>query len=107
MFSICYVTVPTTQLAESISSSLVKNKLAACVNIMPQITSVYEWKGEVKSDPEILLMIKTRTALVSSVIDSVKKLHTYEVPEIISLPIAEGSKEYLEWINHVTTDKAQ
>eukprot|EP00744_Colponema_vietnamica_P024387 GILI01035579.1.p1 GENE.GILI01035579.1~~GILI01035579.1.p1 ORF type:complete len:108 (+),score=8.51 GILI01035579.1:50-373(+) len=103
MFSVCYVTVHTTQLADSISSTLVKSKLAACVNIIPQITSVYEWKGEVKVDPEILLMIKTQTSLVPSVITAVRQLHTYDVPEIISVPMGEGSNEYLEWVRSATS----
>ncbi|XP_046736059.1 protein CutA homolog isoform X2 [Diprion similis] len=85
--SVAYVTVPSNEVAKNISRGLVKNKLAACVNIIPQITSIYEWKGEINEDQEILLMIKTRTEIVDALTKFIKENHPYEVCEVISLPV--------------------
>lgn len=67
---------------------LVETKLAACVNIIPGLTSVYEWKGKIETDPEVLLMIKTRTSRVGELSDLVRSLHPYDVCEVISLPVS-------------------
>ncbi|CAF4813522.1 unnamed protein product [Pieris macdunnoughi] len=90
-YSIAYVTVPNTDVGKTIGHGLVKNKLAACVNIIPQITSIYEWKNEINEDNEALLMIKTRTSLVDQLTDFVRSNHPYEVCEVISLPIKNGN----------------
>lgn len=88
--------------AVNIAKELLAKKLIACCNIVPSITSVYEWKEELCCDEECLMIIKTRTALFEKIKEEIKKLHTYEVPEIICLPITKGSNEYLDWINKNT-----
>lgn len=98
MYSICYVTAPTMEVAKKIAHGLVSSRLAACANIVPGITSVYHWKGKIEEDSELLLMIKTQTPLVPQVIDAVRGLHPYEVPEVISVPITAGYEDYLAWI---------
>lgn len=99
--SVAYVTVPSNEVAKTLAHGLVKNKLAACVNIIPQVTSVYEWKGEINEDSELLLMIKTRTSLVDNLTNFVRKNHPYEVCEVITLPIENGNEPYLNWISEV------
>lgn len=102
----CYVTVPTKVVGETIAKDLVTRKLAACVNIIPSVTSVYAWKGDVQMDDELLLMIKTRSSLIPSIVSAVKKLHPYEVPEVISVPLGEGGLDaYLNWVRDSTLDQ--
>jgi len=101
MFSIVYVTAPAS-VAESIASSLVEKRLAACVNIIPQVTSIYTWEGKPEKSSESLMMIKSSTSLVDGIVDAVRKQHPYEVPEIISVPMGPGSAPYLEWIANST-----
>ncbi|KAK9300356.1 hypothetical protein QLX08_006900 [Tetragonisca angustula] len=99
--SVAYVTVPTQEVAKKLAHGLVKNKLAACVNIIPGLTSVYEWKNEINEDSELLLMIKTRTDTVDTLTKYVMENHPYEVCEVISLPIQNGSDKYLQWISEI------
>ena len=84
--------------AEKIAHALVERRLAACVNIVGSIHSVYRWQGKVESATEHLLLIKTTAALFGAVSVAVSELHSYELPECIQLPIEAGSKEYLKWI---------
>ncbi|XP_011564257.3 protein CutA homolog [Plutella xylostella] len=97
-YSVAYVTVPSAEVGKTLGHGLVKNKLAACVNIIPQVTSIYEWKGEINEDNEALLMIKTRTSEVDRLTEYVRSNHPYEVCEVISLPIKNGNPPYLKWI---------
>jgi len=87
--------------ARRLAGSLVENRLAACVQLLP-IESVYSWQGAVQSDDEILLLIKTRRELYAALEAFIKQLHSYEVPEIIQLPVEVGSDAYLSWIASVT-----
>jgi len=96
------ITVPNNDVAEKIANVLVTEHLAACVNIVPEVTSTYFWKGEVCKDKELLLIIKTRSSLLGKLIEAVRKVHPYEVPEIIALPIVAGFNEYLKWVEEVT-----
>jgi periplasmic divalent cation tolerance protein len=96
--SILFVTVGKAEEASRIARTLVAEKLVACVNLLPQIQSIYRWKGEVCEDAELLLIMKTRSALVGAVQKRVRELHSYEVPEIIAMPIAQGLPAYLEWV---------
>lgn len=85
-----------------IARALVEDGLAACVNLIEGIASVFMWKGKVEEARECQLLIKTRTALLPDVIARVKELHSYDVPEIIALPIVDGNPSYLAWIDEVT-----
>ena len=96
------VTTPTSEVAQEIANKLVSDKLAACVNILPEIMSIYTWDGEICEDSEILLIIKTRADLFEALSAQVQTLHPYEVPEVIALPITTGSEKYLHWINAST-----
>ncbi len=93
-----FTTTPTKTLAQKIAKILVKEKLAACVNISSPMQSVYSWKNKICSEKEFLLSIKTKKSLFKTVRDKILNLHSYEVPEIIALPITQGSSSYLEWI---------
>ncbi|WP_281950970.1 divalent-cation tolerance protein CutA [Nitrosophilus kaiyonis] len=87
--------------AKKIANILVKEKLAACVNIIDNIFSVYEWKNEICEDNEVLMIIKTKKDKFENLSKKIKEIHSYEVPEIIALDITEGSKEYLNWIDDI------
>lgn len=104
---VVYVTCADAKSAEKIAAALVKEKLAACANIVPDIRSVYEWQGKIENDPEQLLVIKTRLALMDKLTERVKELHDYDVPEVIAMPIISGSSDYLDWIDEVTSRNAQ
>ncbi|XP_026763579.1 protein CutA homolog [Galleria mellonella] len=104
-YSVAYVTVPSLEVGKTIGHGLVKNKLAACVNIIPQVTSIYEWKDEINEDNELLLMIKTRTSQVDKLSEFVRSNHPYEVCEVISLPIKNGNPPYLKWIGETVPEK--
>src|ERR1043165_1957783 len=84
--------------ARKIAHTLVERRLAACVNIVPQVESVYRWQGKVESATEWLLVIKTQAGSFERVRDAVKELHSYELPECFMLEITEGDKAYLDWI---------
>ncbi|KAM5146448.1 protein CutA isoform 1-T1 [Mantella aurantiaca] len=96
--SAAYVTCPNDKVAKDIARGLVEKKLAACVNIIPQITSIYEWKGKIEEDSEVLLMIKTRSSKIPSLTEYVRSVHPYEVCEVISVPIDQGNPPYLSWV---------
>ena len=90
------------QEAHKIAHILVKRRLAACVNILPHVQSIYRWKGEIESAQEWLLLIKTRADRFSAVRDTIGELHSYEVPECIVLEIEDGSLPYLQWLEKAT-----
>jgi periplasmic divalent cation tolerance protein len=84
--------------AQKIAQALVERRLAACVNVIPQIESIYRWQGKVESAQEWLLLIKTTAERFSAVRDAICELHSYDVPECIAITIEDGSVPYLEWI---------
>merc|ERR1712002_1058005 len=104
-FSMAFVTAPSHEVAKKIAGGLVKNKLAACVNIIPGIVSVYEWQDEINEDPEVLMMIKTRTSRLEELTQYVKENHPYDVCEVISSPIAQGNQPYLDWLGQIVPEK--
>ncbi|KAA3476638.1 protein CutA, chloroplastic-like [Gossypium australe] len=101
---VVYVTVPNREAGRKLAGSIVKEKLAACVNIVPGLESVYLWEGKINSDPEEMLIIKTRQSLLEALTEHVKANHEYDVPEVIALPITGGSPQYLEWLKNSTRD---
>ncbi len=96
-------TTNTKRQAQKIAQYLVEQKLAACVQITGPVESTYRWKGKVEIAPEWLCLIKTRASLFDKVESAIKKLHPYETPEIIAVPIIKGSRKYLKWLDHETT----
>ncbi|OQR77518.1 protein CutA-like [Tropilaelaps mercedesae] len=101
-FSVSYVTAPSMDIAEMIASRLVEKHLAACVNIVPGLTSVYRWKGAIQKDTEVLMMIKSPTESLKELTTFVKSVHPYEVCEVISLPIQHGNPDYLQFLYDAT-----
>jgi periplasmic divalent cation tolerance protein len=97
------ITTPSKEVAEQIATSLLEKKLAACVNIIASVKSLFIWKGETCEDDEVLLVVKSRADLFEDqIIPVVMEDHPYEVPEIIALPVMMGLQSYLDWINEVT-----
>jgi periplasmic divalent cation tolerance protein len=94
---IVFTTAGSEEEARKIARALVDRRLAACVNIVPQMESIYRWQGKVDESREWLLLIKTSAALFPAVRDAVRELHSYDLPECIALNIADGNKEYLKW----------
>lgn len=84
--------------AEAIASAIVESRLAACVNIIPAVQSVYRWQGKVESAAESLLVIKTTGDQFNALRDRILELHSYDLPEVIALPLVTGSEPYLDWI---------
>src|SRR5665811_619258 len=84
--------------ARKIARHLVEHQLAACVNIVPQIESIYRWEGKVESSREWLLIVKTTAAKFPAVRDAIRELHSYELPECITINIEDGSPEYIDWL---------
>jgi len=99
---IILITASSEEEATKISTTLVEEKLVACVNIIPKIHSIYWWEGKVCREDEVMLVSKSTKSLFPAIMDRVKSLHSYQVPEIISFPILEGLPEYLNWIEDVT-----
>ena len=99
------VTVPSVETGQQIAQAILEQKLAACVNIVPAVSSIFSWQGQVEQDQEALLIIKTRADLFEAKLAPlVQQVHPYDVPEIIALPIVMGSKSYLDWIDETTAE---
>lgn len=95
-------TCPDADVAGRIARALVGEGLAACVNAMPGVTSVYLWEGAVQTDTEVQLLIKTTAARLSALMDRVRELHPYALPEVIAVPVIGGLPEYLQWVRTCT-----
>ncbi len=96
-----YITTGDEDEARKIGRALVTERLAACVNILP-IKSIYRWQENIEEEGEVVMFVKTRDELTDRVIERVKELHSYEVPCIVSFPIAKGNPDYLKWIEEST-----
>lgn len=101
-FRVVLITAPSDK-TEEISQKIIENKMAACVNIIDKVKSIYHWKGVVKKEFESLLIVKTTTKKVEGLIRFIRENHSYEVPEVISLDIAEGNPDYLNWLDDETS----
>jgi len=95
---VIFITTGTDEEAHKVAEALLKNRDAACVNIVPRISSLFWWHGKLDSAKESLLIIKTKASLLDEVVTLVKEIHSYDTPEIIALPIIGGNLDYLEWI---------
>lgn len=97
-YIVVLITTPQTEESKKIADKLIREKIAACVNIVPQIDSIFWWENKVNNEPESLLIIKTTKKQFEKLIKIVKEIHTYSVPEIIALPIIGGNEDYLNWV---------
>jgi len=98
-YIVVLITVKDAEEAQKISNALLKRRQAACVNIVPQVDSRFWWQDKLDAAKESLLVVKTKESLLPDIVKSVKKLHSYDIPEIIALPIVGGSQEYLDWLD--------
>lgn len=97
---IVLITTPDREIAHRIATHLVEKKLAACGNIVPNMQSIFRWQGDVQHEDEVLPILKTHSGLLHThLIPEVKAIHPYTTPEIIALPIIDGSRDYLEWLD--------
>jgi periplasmic divalent cation tolerance protein len=99
-YQLVLTTCPDIELAQRMARTLVEERLAACVNILPPMQSVYRWRGQIESASEQLLVIKTRVDDYAAVQRRIQELHSYELPEIIAVPIVNGLPAYLAWIEN-------
>jgi len=101
---IVFCTVPDTDTGHRIAAQLVEYGLAACVNLIPGVESVYRWKGRLEKASEVLLMIKSRSADYTAVETAITALHPYELPEIIAVPLNNGLPAYLDWVRSIKNE---
>jgi periplasmic divalent cation tolerance protein len=106
-YFVVLVTTPDPDSAEKIASALVEERLAACVNIVPAVRSIYRWEGKVTRDAESLMIIKTTAERYAAAELRIKELHSYTTPEVIALRLEAGSAAYLEWLSGSTSDGAK
>ena len=100
--NLVYITAKNKEEARKIGKELLKARLAACVNIVDKMNSLYWWEGKIQDDNEAVLIAKTKESLVKELVEKVKSIHSYSCPCIISLPILDGNKEYLDWLEKET-----
>ncbi|MGL1862216.1 MAG: divalent-cation tolerance protein CutA [Pseudodesulfovibrio sp.] len=102
--SLIYITCETTEEAENIGAIIVERRLAACVNILSGMQSMYWWEGKVEKADEIVLIAKTRTSLVDELTEAVTAMHSYDVPCVVAMPLIGGNPQFLSWIREETKD---
>jgi len=98
MYIVVLITAKNVREANKIATKLVEGKLIACANIVKDINSIFCWKGKVDKAKEVLLILKSKKSCFAKIVKTVKKYHSYDVPEIIALPIVDGCKDYLNWV---------
>lgn len=98
--NLVYITTGNKEEAKVIGKELVKSRLAACVNIIDHMNSIYLWEGKLQEDEETVLIAKTTSAMVSKLVARVKELHSYECPCVVALPVSGGNPDFLEWIGN-------
>lgn len=99
---IALTTLPADADAHAFATALIEERLAACVNVLPEMTSIYRWEGKVEQAPERQLVVKTTGARLAELRERVRQLHTYDVPEFVVIPIIDGSDPYLRWVREST-----
>ena len=102
MVLIIYSTTSSVEEARKIARILVEEKLVACVNIIPKIESIYRWQGKIEEDNESILLAKTIDKNIDQVIQRIKENHSYDIPDIVAIPITHGFKKYLDWVEDET-----
>lgn len=102
---LCFCTCPEAYTAERIATTLVEERLAACVNLLPGLRSVYRWQGQVEATDEVLLLIKTSAEAYLPLQDRLRELHPYELPELVAVEPALGLPAYLQWVADETRRK--
>ncbi len=102
---VVFITAPDENTAADIARVLVGNGLAACVNIVRNIRSIYKWQGKMEDESEVLMIVKTSRDKFSALEAKVRKMHPYDVPEIVSVPITQGSDPYIEWLSNAVSGK--
>jgi len=103
MVAVVYSTIGDITDARRIANTLVEEQLVACVNIIPNIESIYRWEGKIDSDNEVVIIAKTKDENIKKTIHRIKSLHTYDLPDIIVMPVVGGLKEYLDYIHNETS----
>jgi periplasmic divalent cation tolerance protein len=103
---IAFCTCPNSTVAERVAEVLVTEGLAACVNILPSLVSVYRWEGQIQRDTEVLLLIKTTLLRLPELTERVRGLHPYDLPEVIAVPVSGGLPDYLQWVITCTSSDA-
>jgi len=98
-YTVLFSTAPHEEEAANIARALVEKHLVACVNIVPKIRSIYNWQGKMCDEPEVLMIMKAQEKMTEKIMAELKKLHSYECPELISIPISDGLPDYLNWID--------
>ena len=93
------ITTSTGEEAQQIADKLLAQRKAACVNIIPKVHSLFWWKGELDYAEETILIVKSRASLIDEIVSLVKEIHSYEVPEVIALPLVGGNQDYLNWMS--------
>jgi periplasmic divalent cation tolerance protein len=103
---VVFITAPTTEEATRLADVIIENRLAACVQILPEMQSVYHWAGNIERQKEILLIVKTIASKFDALEKAVREIHSYETPEIVAVPMTAGSSGYIRWILENVGDKA-
>jgi len=103
MVAIVYSTIGDIVDARRIAKTLVEEQLVACVNIIPSVESIYRWQGKIDTDSEVIILAKTKDENIKKTIQRIKSIHTYDLPDIIVMPVVGGLKEYLDYIHNETT----
>lgn len=104
-YVVLFITTEADEEAQLISRVLLEQEKAACVNIVPEVSSLFWWRGKIEPSRESLLVVKTRASLVDDIVQLVKRIHSSDVPEVIALPIVGGNRDYLDWIGKELEDK--
>lgn len=102
---IVFVTVPGLREGSRISKAILTSRLAACVNVIPGVQSIYKWKGKIVQEKEAMLVLKTTRLRYRKLEQKIKELHPYEVPEVIAIPLICGSPQYVEWVTREVANK--